>query len=405
MSTSPSFWQRWSTRLEPFKRWLEPKAIHPGFALVLTLAVALTGALASIYSEEIRQTLFQLGGGVSLPATGFWLIFFLTGLLFGIQRWAELRVRAREQGRLEDSTQRLMDAVRTMPPRSFLDEYGAIYRRCEQAAFAVLHASDEPPTIEDVQYALRTVLFGFAELAIAFEDEPVDVPYAANIMLFLSADDLSEAQQDAVDERLKFCEHETTVRRLRGVLDLRCDLSASTDKTGAEDVVDETLEPFALAIPAEDRETIQDGDAERSRILPGGPRAWVKRRLELYTDAADVLNWCREEGAFGDTVMQELRAYFVGDEPPQVGSFLSSHLALGDGEPVGVVNIHRAAAGILKNQKGSADLFINASRPFQVLLIRLLQELKRLEFDAYGTWQHLSAIDGTVTVATNPTDT
>jgi len=403
-----STWQRLSSELEPFKRWLEPKAIHPGFALVLTLAVALTGALASIYSQEIRKTLFQLGGDVSWPATGFWLIFFLTGLLFGIQRWAELRVRAREQGRLEDSSQRLMDAVRTMPPRSFLDEYGPIYRRCEQATFAALLVDDEPATIDDVQSAIRVVLFGLAELAIAFEDGPVDASYAANIMLFLPETELTGPQKDTIDQRLKFCEPETTVRRLRGVLDLRADLSALTDNTRHEEVsevADTTLVKLALAIPRQDQQVNKVGDTTRSRVLPGGPRAWVSRRLEMYTDAADLLGWCNEEGAFGPTVISDLKAYFATDAPPVIGSFLSRHLAFANEEPIGVVNIHRSTAGILKNQRDAADLFIHASQPLQLLLTRLLRELKRLEFDKYGTWQHLVVSGGTATVATMPVDT
>lgn len=382
-------------RWKRFLEWVEPYARHPLFAVGVTLAIAITGALASIFSTEIRT--FQLwlpGRTFSLGATCFWLLFLLTGFLFGLERWASSEARSREQSRLEESSERLLNAIRTMPPRTFLDEFGGIYRRCEQATYSALQASTEPPDLQDVLYAIHAVLLGFAELASAFEVEPTEVPYAANVMLFLSAADLTDEQKDAVDTRLRFCEPETSVRRLQGVLDLRCDLSARTGSTDPEHATDDTLQPFALAVPHAHQHIVQTDQGERSRVLPGGARAWVGRRLEMYTEADDLLGWCEKTGAFGETVMQEIRDYFVGEGLPQVGSFLSSHLALTDDElPIGVVNIHRETPGILKNQKEAADLFINASRPLQLLLTRLLQKLKELEYGQYGTWQHLAPVD------------
>ena len=166
------------------------------------------------------------------------------------------------------------------------------------------------------------------------------------------------------------------------------------------DIADDSLLPLALAIPTKENESTVHAGESRSRVLPGAPRAWLEKRLQVYTDASDLLDWCRSEGAFSEVIIGELEHYFTGDSAPKIGSFISSHLEIGDEEPVGVVNIHRSSPGILKNQEASADLFYHVSRPLLLMLTRLIKELKRQEYAQHGTWRHIARDDAPGTIAT-----
>ena len=237
----------------------------------------------------------------------------------------------------------------------------------------VLNVPAEELPAASVERAIRIVLSEVAALAHDFDGRAGDVLYAANIMLFRPGESLPSGRTVLTD-RLRFAEPETDLTALEGVLDLCVELSTTTQ---AEDYgPDKDLQPMALPVPRVKRSP----DGRRSRVLPGAPRAFSERLLDIYADTHTLGQWCREKGDFSETVCKQVDDYFRSQQ--SVRSFVAVPLMqLRDTRPVAVLNIHRNSEGILRTRAGSdpevLDQFSALLGPFSSTLLLLLARLDR----------------------------
>lgn len=224
-----------------------------------------------------------------------------------------------------------------------------------------------------VERAIRIVLGEVAALAHDFDGRPADVVYAANIMLF-RPNELVASAKAALTERLRFAEPETDLAALDGVLELRVELSTTTQAKGYGP--DRDLQPMALPLPRIKRSP----DGRRSRVLPGAPRAFCERVLDIYADTRTLGQWCREKGDFSESVCNQVDEYFRSQQ--SVRSFVSFPLMqLRDERPVAVLNIHRNREGILRSRAVAEaevlDQFSALAGPFSSTLLLLLARLRQ----------------------------
>jgi hypothetical protein len=402
-------------------------ARSPLYEPVLYLFVLVTGVYGSIHGPMILDGLGSFVGPSSPDfnpeATRFTLLAGITSLLYGLQRWslllqreAQNRTYNNSQQRLEDSTDRLEEStrelrleIRTMPPENFLDAFGQVFRKMENTVQSLLIG--DPPDPELVRRSIRVLLENFAEIAQLFDGNPSEA-YHANVMTYHTPSEFKEQPQvaEALQRRLTFARGSADVRRTRGILDLRCDLSTRTPAPTEDSAEpDPSLSPLVLEIP----NPIREGGVESGRYyaLPGAPIAWANRYADQYANTEELLNWYQTHCVKDDFVEQEIRSYFA-EEDPEIGSFLACSLIYDEGSedpidsdlviddlrqdendvevPIGVLNLHRASGGILKDNPEAGEYFLTVTRPLRILCTRLLYLLREVEHEKHGTWWNLT---------------
>ena len=228
------------------------------------------------------------------------------------------------------------------------------------------------------------VLSAVAVLAHHFDGGPSDATYAANIMLFKPSSSLTSPQEiTEFEQRLVFTEEAVDIRKLLGVLDLRCELSTTNRVDGQKP--DAQLKPLALPIPH--ATTTASG---RSYVLPGAPAAFCERKLNVYADTQTLSEWCKRNGAFSPVVIDKVAAYFQSGIGREFRSFASLPLMWSDDQPVGVLNIHSSQVGMLRSsedrgarQGGERNepikQFVAATAAFRSMLLFLLDLLEECE--------------------------
>ena len=403
----------------------------PAAAALLTFLLAGIGVTGSVYSETLAShwPLERSAWGTmpnetwSWTAFWFWNALSATALLFLLRQRAVDMKRAGVDGGLENavgdvkaSAELLHRAIRTMPPGTFLEVFDSVYQKCEAVAWA---ATVEDRTRENLVIAVRTVLHGFIRLVQVY-DQPWaanadrdggaggDSPrYAANVMVYVprehfrDGDDAVLRGTDGGGGRLRFWD--ASYRGdLRGVLDLRTDLSAASD---SEDV-DTELAKFCVPIPNDPNSRRSDGTTPW-RVLPGAPMAFVTRQPTHFRDTRQLAKWCEEHGEFRGPVLIELDEYFTSGAGQHVRSLAAHPLARaahGKGPqnpdaapPIGVLKIHSDAPGL---RGGDENLsFYGTTYPLQDLLLKLLENLIELaDVGEHGQWM-LSARDAATEVA------
>jgi hypothetical protein len=119
-------------------------------------------------------------------------------------------------------------------------------------------------------------------------------------------------------------------------------------------------------------------DGQRSRVLPGAPRAFSACLLDVYADTNTLGQWCREKDDFSESVCKQVDEYFRGQR--HVRSFVPFPLMqLRDKPPVAVLNIRRNKEGIPRSREVSEreviDQFSALLGPFSPTLLLLLGRL------------------------------
>ncbi len=355
------------------ERWYRKLARRPEYAAGVTLLGLLAGVLGSVYSADIGRgfPFSWIGSSVPWPPVLFWGAAILTALLFFLRQGAIDAARRESEETLGRRADELVKLIRTLPPTGFLSTFQRLYWHCSEVLTDVLNVrADEVPRTS-IERAIRIVLGEVAALAHDFDGRPGDVLYAANIMVFRPAESLA-LERTSLSKRLRFAEPETDVSALEGVLDLWAELSTTTQ---AEDYgPDPNLQPMALPVPT----TKQSHDGQRSRVLPGAPRAFSERLLDIYADTNTMGQWCRQRGDFSESVCKQVDDYFRSQR--SVRSFVSFPLMqLRDNRPAAVLNIHRNKEGILRTRTGSEaevlDQFSALVGPFSSTLLLLLARL------------------------------
>lgn len=392
--------------------------LNPIYEILFYVLAFVTATLGSVYATDIKALIAGTNENTNLDL--IILLAIVTTLSYAGQRWAILIQKEAAARSTDNVREKLLQAgneleefVRTMPPESFLEVIGRLHVRADNL-LRVLLDSPDPVQKETIQFALRTVLDYIAEAARTFDDKTTE-RYHANIMIYHPPDEfLDIAVAEVLQNRLAFERDSASVRRNRGVLDLRTDLAIQTSNTsGAEPKVDDSMSPFLLAIPKQ----IQEPDGNRRfYTLPGAPLAWARKSADEYSDVDELLTWYEEECVRDDAVAAEMSAYFY-HEDTKIGSFAAYALVFNEQDykqqsdeavnvdesvynlitdaddkelPIGVLNIHRASSGILRGDPKAGPYFTRATRPLRVICTHLLYLLKEAEEEQLGTWKNLS---------------
>ena len=403
------------------------------YAVIVTFALAVTGLLGSVYSEDVRsafpldcfestsgpvtangdelqvaarpgqppeaesendEALLPCGPyvGVSRGASVFWLTLFITGVLFGVRQWRRDSDASELADDLRSRTEELMEAIRTMPPADFLVNFGNVYDECERVAEVAFTAEDEEAA-DALRLALRVVLHGLAYLAKEFDAK--GGRYAANIMVYVPSDQIPEEDLPRYQnlDYMPFRPAEAGVRAFKGVLVLRKDLStveeADAGPTEIPDT-DKTLQDLAVPVPNERWALI--GDSKRYRALPGAPMAFCYRRIDGFRDTSEINDWLDRKAALDPEVSDRVKGYF--HEAEHIASFYSIPLSdqpdsdirddQGEEEtadhlddPIGVLNIHSDVPDMLSEP--ALNHFAAVTRPLRMMAFRLLDDLLAVE--------------------------
>ena len=203
---------------------------------------------------------------------------------------------------------------------------------------------------------IRAVLHSLVSLALQYDDQPlVDgrrAVYSANVMLFVPNG------ASTVNTHISFFPPTYDRARLRGLLAVRAELSATTD-SGDEHRADDAVPLINLPVPL----TAEVNG--RAAALPGAPYAFLSRQSAGYRDSLTLPEWCRAQGDFPPSVQDELTEYFAHGPGKAVRSFVSTPLR---GE-LGVLNLHANRPDLLGPQ-------LEKRETFQALVTPLLQDLE-----------------------------
>jgi len=350
--------------------------LSPLYGTIVMIVGVFVGGLGSLFSSEIRSAFpFYWGEGpIVAEAAFFWLGLAVFALLFFKRQFVTDKALENSQNELVDKAQELRDLVRTLPPKGFLAEATLAYEVSRSAFIEVIEAGDVIQ--DDFENAIRIVLNNIVNLAKYFDGNPDGPVYGANIMLYLPFDDLNAAEINDVCSRLIFVEPDFDKRKLRGALLLYKRFSASSLGGGSDP--DKNVSEIALPVPNDFYSPSIDG---RFRVIPGAPfAAFINKRMSAFSNTENLFKWCEEEGDFSPGLISQIRKYFSGDAGRAVGSFFSMALRFDPREiqetipcPIGVLNIHRDAQGLLDDEL-QAELFLPIMTPFLYLLADFLRE-------------------------------
>jgi hypothetical protein len=373
---------------------IEKWARFPSYAFIVTFLLALTGMLGSVYSAEIGNAFPLRFSGLkcsfwSWKATTFWITLALSSGLF----WYRQKALAKESERVNDmreqqvhnlkkQSERLADLVKTMPPKSFLTRYGALYADAQRRTWDVRDSDSE----EKLKGAVRRVLECVGELAAIFDGAERAHRYSANIMVVLKPSFLRDEEKKKINSIAMFDKGKIYSPDLQGTLMLRRDLSASFQRTGVAEAPDQKLRDVALTLPdAGDIQCSADGQV-RWKVLLGAPITFYTHKPEIYISSEDIRNWFSEEGDFSATDEEAVVNYFASQEEPIIGSFYSQVLLFEEDSgketediPIAVLNMHKSGPNLFRGSKDSIEQFIQVMRPFRILLLTLLKPLHELE--------------------------
>lgn len=354
--------------------WLKAQRVvsSPVYATVTTVLAVITGLLGSVYQNDIAAAFPMVWSGpwgqISGRAVVFWVGVVIFAVLFFFRQWWDDMSRERladTAARAEEGTARIKDLVRTMPPRAFQTQLAQMVGGAHRGLAKMLPRSRREEISPDSLAAfIRSLLNSVARLALIYDDQPLGaagpVVYSTNVMLWVPRPE--GPWPEGIRKRLRFCADDIDLGQLLGVLELRPDLSA-TSQVAELPPPDDDILAMALPVPQDAK---RDG---RWQVLPGAPKAFLTERVDGYDNAATLAEWCSQNGDFRPSVIDELRLYFSDGAGRGVGSFISRPLLTLDGERLGVLNLH-------SNQPDILGDFDERMPAFQAMLTPIFLELE-----------------------------
>ena len=349
--------------------FIERWCLNPFYDVTITVLGVMTGLVGSLFSAEIKSP-FSGWGAFSYPALAFWGLLILFSFLFFFKHKATHIA----QGKLIRQTESLEVLIKTLPPDGFLTDFARIYNLSHQAAlkpFSTQSSNDGKSIIENIEHAIRTILDGIVTLTKTFDSKPHDVIYAANIMLYKSITDLSDAEIKEISKNVMFVEEGFDLKTLEGLLGLQVNLSTTTETDKPEP--DAELREFYLPIPINKK----SDDGKRYKYLPGAPLAFIENTMNVNSDSSSLCRWCQDSGDFSPTLCKNVEDYFLSEASEKIKSFASLPISMGNHSlRLGVLNIHRNSKGLL-DEKEPLKQFWPLMQPFLALLFDLLLERQK----------------------------
>lgn len=350
-----------------------PILLHPLYPTAVTLLLLVTGGIGSVFSNEIRAAfpfVWPADGSVRWEAVVFWSLALVSAMAFFFQQCAVDRARRNAQVEMIERARELEHLIRTHPPANFLTVFAKLFDSADKALELSIGSPTGTVKREVVEEGIRNVLRIIATLAQEFDGDHPDTNYSANIMLFRASIDIPAVEREAVKRRLMFCDEAISVENLKGILDLRPELSTTARDKDAKPDADTPA--IALPIPQTPKEH------GKYRVLPGAPLAFVDKECDIYNDTEKLDEWCRKEGDFTQAIVTKLVTFFA--ENPRIRSFISIPLfeRAKDGsddktsDPFAILNIHSDRPNLLMGQGEPVVHYTAIVRPFQLILVKLL---------------------------------
>ena len=356
----------------------EAIASHPFFGGLTAFVTIMAGALASFFTDDIRNNLtpFVFSDSVSLKASAFWACVIMAGVFLGGGQWAQNRRASRTTRELGVMINRLQ----TLPADGYLPSYQSCYRVAASNAFAIIYSTN--PTVAQIEATIRTVLGAILETARDF-DRNAGVDYYANIMLWRPNGLGLEAKSPL--HLVTFVKNDPNVA---GLLELIPELSTSTANgtTPTGNVTpydrDQNISAITLPIPNDPAPVRDSKFLLRYPILPGAPWAFIGKMFASYENISQLFQWLDNSSSTDLHTIAKIKNYFISGDGKHIRSFGSMPILLptedaltSEDLPLGVLNLHSTKEDLL--QDNGQTLFAPLLEPFLILLSILL--LKREE--------------------------
>jgi len=355
--------------------------IKPVYGVIVTTLALVTGLLGSLYSSEIRGT-------ISIPikiynftpsSIVFWILFIIVTVLFYYRhaaKYAEEKKKdellTKEGENLKELITNLEVLIRTMPPKSFLEKYTKLYQGAHRALQNVRTLNKISTLTKDAaEESIRFVLNGIASLAQVYNTKPQGVLYAANIMIYKKIEQLTPDELVNIKDKVLFKTHGSDIRQYLGVLEYQKALSYATDSKGYDP--DKSATGFYLPVPHDD----ENGSLKYYQYLPGAPRAFKEKKMNVTSNSRDLADWCRRKGNFKATLNDEVEEYFLTEKAKRIKSFISIPvIEFGEIEPVAVLNIHCDEIDIFKGKEKETQF-----TPLIIPLTTILHDILKIRED------------------------
>ena len=344
----PSLYRRWISfcRLKVFtKKFWVGFAASPFMALFAALLLILIGVTASAVSAHpecavLISDLFdfgvceaknEFGGRISVDQIFLGLIA-LFAVIFMMRE-----VAVASKGKTANSE--LLRYVETLPPSNVMNEFSEAWDTLNKYLQWAAEVDSEEAANERVRLCLSLICV----IASRFDHPPIKPRYAANVMLFMDASELEAdgssvanivAESDAV-----FIGDDGCLDSLEGVLQLRPDLTASTDNNNNFDKDTVSSKNLILPVP----KIRFDSESNRRLYLPGAVEALVDGNCIIPDTRGLLRSYFKSDEPEVDghdfrdiplNVFEQIDRYFRNDEVGQFARSFVSIRILADGSRI-----------------------------------------------------------------------
>jgi hypothetical protein len=262
--------------------------------------------------------------------------------------------------------------VRSLPSRNLVPGFDEAVKNAHTSLLIVLRPPKGGRKNQHALEAVRYILFAAANLVKSFEKTPVEVLYTANVMIFRPASELTPAIEQELRAHMLADDLYVDLKTLRGVLELRPELTASTENT-REIRPDRRIGKLVLPVPM--RYSPQHGHL----AFPGAPTAFCRKSMDVCPNVLDLPDRVELEGVLPKTHSDTMRTYFE-ERAQHIQSFISIPLFASHNinEPCGVVNINSNITGLLR-EKARQEAILPNLRALLWNLPEMIDELDKLQ--------------------------
>lgn len=350
----------------------------------VTIAVLtiLVGAMTQFFDDEIEASFFVpfWAGAFDWKSSLFWLLILVIAALLGLSQQAQARHAQQREAELSQriaAVNEILRRVETLPPETFLADYGDIARRAQRTTF--IATANAGTGLANTERAIRNVLGAIVELAEIY-DQAEGAKYSANIMLHRPDWQLESSQPVSFQDLM--------LTRTCPAYPEALELVPSLSTTNQSDdfAPDADTAPLVLPLPR-NREPCLDARMQRRYpVLPGAPWAFIYREYAGFPSVADLNEWLEQRSSEHLELVMAIRTYFNdGGRGAHVRSLVSMPILSADEPrvPIGVLNLHSNEEGLLAIK--GAERFSPLIEPLRACLgVLLLQRALHLSAKSQG---------------------